>query len=147
MDKAKILIVEDEGVVALDLKNRMEEMGHSIVGIVASGAEAIREAGSTRPHLVLMDIRIRGSIDGIEAARTIWGRFAIPVIYLTAVGNQRTLQRALEVSEVFGYAGKPLDDTELQTAVETALRRHRVQRNGPQDESQNGGRSSNKATG
>jgi CheY-like chemotaxis protein len=136
MDKAKVLIVENEGIVALDLKNRMEELGHSVLGVVASGEEAIQEARRTRPDLVLMDIRLRGGVDGIAAADVIWSRFSIPVVYLTAVGDQKTLQHALEVSGALGYAGKPFDDTELQAAIETALRRHRAKMSKHQNEAQ-----------
>jgi CheY-like chemotaxis protein len=111
----------------------MRDLGYAVLAVVASGEEAIREAAKTRPDLVVMDIRLRGSINGVEAAQTI-SRFGIPVIYLTALGDKKTVQRALEVSGAYGYASKPFDDTELQATIETALHRHQTERNSHQDQ-------------
>jgi DNA-binding response OmpR family regulator len=134
MDKTRILIVEDEGIVALDLENRMRDLGYAVAAVVPSGEEAIEEAARTQPDLVVMDIRLRGSINGIEAARAICGRFDTPVVYLTALGDEETVQRAFEVPGAYGYAGKPFDDTELHATIEMALRQHRAKTDSRKDE-------------
>lgn len=127
MDRAQILIVEDENVVALDIKNSLENLGYAVSGVVSSGRQAIERAAETRPDLVLMDIRLRGDMDGVEAARAIWNDFDIPVIYLTAHADEATLQRT-KVSEPFGYILKPFADVELRTTIEMALHKHTMER-------------------
>jgi len=136
MEKAKILIVEDQGIVALDLQTRVKGLGHTVLDVVPSGEEAIQKVGNRQPDLVIMDIHLRGSLTGIDAAREIWSRFNIPVVYLTAVGDQKILEGALEVSRTFGYAGKPFHDAELQSAIESTLRRHQAEKTRDQDAAQ-----------
>jgi two-component system cell cycle sensor histidine kinase/response regulator CckA len=119
-EKISILIVEDEGIVALDLENRLEGLGYSVSGIAATGKDAIRKAAEMHPDLVLMDIRLRGDMDGIEAARAIQARSHIPVVYITALADQDTLQRS-ETTGHQGYVVKPLEDAELRVVIETAL--------------------------
>ncbi|HQY92544.1 response regulator [Caldilinea sp.] len=105
--RAKILLVEDEAIVALDIKTRLLHLGHEVVGVTSSGEDAIKAVEATRPDLVLMDIRLRGKLDGIEAAQQLRARFDVAVIYLTAYGDDATLQRA-KLTEPYGFLIKPL---------------------------------------
>jgi two-component system cell cycle sensor histidine kinase/response regulator CckA len=123
----KILIVEDEGIVAKDLENTLRTMGYEVVGPVSSGEEAIQRAGEAGPDLVLMDIVLKGAMDGAEAADQIRRRWDIPVIYLTAYADERTLERA-KISEPYGYLLKPFQERELKSTIEVALYRHGVGR-------------------
>jgi PAS domain S-box-containing protein len=118
-----VLIVEDERIVALALERALRRMRYSVTGITNSGEEAIRKAEQTHPDLVLMDIRLRGEMDGIEAAAEIQGRYDIPVVYLTAYADERTVQRA-KVTAAFGYVLKPFEERELRVAIEMALYKH-----------------------
>jgi CheY-like chemotaxis protein len=124
---ARILVVEDEGVIALDLRDRLTCLGYNVSSIAVSGEEAVRKAAEMRPDLVLMDIHLRGEIDGVETTEQIRSRFNIPVIYLTAYADEVIFQRA-KVTEPFGYILKPFDERELHTAVEIALYRHQVEK-------------------
>jgi signal transduction histidine kinase len=119
----KILIVEDESIVALDLQNHLRLSGYTVSGVVSCGAEAIRQAEETQPDLVLMDIKLQGSMDGVEAAEEIRARLDIPVVYLTAYADDRMLERA-KVTEPFGYLLKPFEGRELQVTIELALYKH-----------------------
>ncbi len=125
--KSKILIVEDEGVVAKDIQMRLERLGYAIVGIAYSGDEAIEVAGQLSPHLVLMDVKLRGDMDGIEAARQIRDRFNIPVIYLTAYTDDMTLKFA-KTAEPYGYIVKPFGDRELHSNISMALYKHKAEK-------------------
>ncbi|MCU0536180.1 MAG: EAL domain-containing protein [Hydrococcus sp. Prado102] len=122
----KILVVEDEILVAEDIKDILEEFGYIVVAIADSGEEAIAKAAQLRPHLVLMDVRLKGLMDGIQAAETIWNSYQIPIIYLTANSDIGTLQRA-KATDPFAYITKPFKEKELQTAVEIALHRHQLE--------------------
>src|SRR5437016_2365060 len=113
MSKAKILIVEDEGIVATDIAERLQRLDYSIAGIVSTGEEALQKVEAEKPELVLMDIQLRGKIDGIEAAEKIRGRFKIPVVFLTANSDPTTFQRA-KISQPFGYLLKPFDEKLLE---------------------------------
>ncbi|MGA9140820.1 MAG: PAS domain S-box protein [Methanocella sp.] len=123
--KERILVVEDEAIVLLDLKNRLNTLGYVIVGSSSYGEDAIKKAEETRPDIVLMDIGLKGKIDGVEAADQIRKLFNIPIIYLTANSDFNTLQRA-KVTEPFGYILKPFDERELRTTIEMALYKHRL---------------------
>jgi PAS domain S-box-containing protein len=125
MNQTRILVVEDEAVVALDIRSRLNKLGYAVPGIADSGEEAIRLAEETRPDLVLMDIRLKGEMDGVEAAAHIRARLDIPVVFLTAYADEVTVQRA-KISGPFGYLRKPLVDRELQTAIEIAVYKHRM---------------------
>lgn len=122
----KILVVEDEAIVAEDLASRLEKMGYIVVGIVASGEEAIALATITHPHLVLMDIMLQGEIDGIEASHQIRRELKTPVVYLTAYADDNTLQRA-KVTSPSGYILKPFQEQELRATIEIALWRYQVE--------------------
>jgi len=121
------MVVEDEIVVAENIRSTLESMGHIVTDILASGKDAIEKARETRPHLVLMDIRLRGDVDGIEAADRIRSSFDIPVIYLTAYADEDTLRRA-KVTGPFGYILKPFEERELQTIIEIALCKHEMEK-------------------
>jgi len=122
---ADIFIVEDERIVAEDIQSRLKHLGYRVVGAISSGETAIQKAGEIRPDLVLMDIRLAGPMDGIEAAESIRVRFDIPVVFLTAHADDRTLELAKR-TEPFGYVLKPFDDRELHTSIEMALYKHRA---------------------
>ncbi|AFY69996.1 putative PAS/PAC sensor protein [Thalassoporum mexicanum PCC 7367] len=126
-----IFVVEDESVVALNIRTRLLELGYAVVGMVTTGESAIGTieamANSDRPDLVLMDVKLKGRIDGIETARTIRDRFDIPVVYLTAYTDVNVVERA-KITEPYGYVIKPFAATDLRTAIEIALYRHQVDR-------------------
>ena len=126
MRLTRILVVEDETIVAMDVKDRLTELGYEVAGVADRGAEALELAASTRPDLVLMDIRLKGEMDGITAAEEIRQRWRIPVIYLTAFSEDGTLQRA-KLTEPFGYIIKPFEDREIQSAIEMALYKHQAE--------------------
>lgn len=126
MPNAKLLIVEDEEIVAFDIESTLKSLGYEVLAVFASGEEAIACLANLHPDLVLMDIMLKGEIDGIQAADVIHKNFNIPIVYLTAYGDVRTLERA-KVTEPFGYLIKPFEERELYTAVEIALSRHRAE--------------------
>ena len=125
MPESRILIVEDERVVANALARNLEGLGYQVVSAVASGEEALTKAEETRPDLVLMDIRLEGEMDGIEAAGLITSRFDIPVIFVTAYADRNVLAKA-KITEPYGYLIKPLSKRELHSAVEIALYKHEM---------------------
>ena len=127
MAQAKILIVDDEVVVAEDIRRQLRALGYLVVGVVASGDEAVRLAGEHQPDLILMDIKLKGPMDGIDAARTIQSRYGTPVIYLTAFSDEETLERARETLPL-AYLIKPFVSSDLRAALELALFRQRVSR-------------------
>ena len=126
MTGTRILVAEDESLIAEALRNTLEKMGLIVTGVVASGEDAIARAEETSPDLVLMDIRLRGNLDGIEAAGTIHDRFDIPVIYLTAHSDDATVNRAKRTGP-FGYLLKPFSGRELRVTVEMALQKHAME--------------------
>jgi PAS domain S-box-containing protein len=127
MTHARILIVEDESIIARDIQDRLEGMEYAVAGIAATGPDAIQLAADMRPDLVLMDIQLAGDMDGIEAAQEIGARFDIPVIYLTGYADDLVLQRA-KVTGPFGYLLKPLEPLELHSTIEMALYKHQVEK-------------------
>jgi PAS domain S-box-containing protein len=124
--KARILVVEDEKIIALDIKSMLETLGYHVPALVSTGESAIQKAAEMQPDLVLMDINLKQAMDGVEAARQIRARFDIPVIYLTAYADADTVQQA-KIAEPFGYILKPLEERELHTNVEIALYRHEME--------------------
>jgi PAS domain S-box-containing protein len=123
MTKAHIMVVEDERIVAADIQDRLRALGYGVTALVTTGEEAEQVAAETRPDLVLMDIMLKGQMDGVEAAERITGALGIPVVFLTAHADETTLQRA-KITAPFGYILKPFDERELHTTVEIALYRH-----------------------
>ncbi|HIK07432.1 MAG TPA: response regulator [Trichormus sp. M33_DOE_039] len=126
MQPIQILIVEDEQLVADDLRETLEYLGYIVCDLVASGEEALVKAEKLQPDLVLMDIRLEGEMDGIEASFEIQSRFNLPVVYLTANADRATLDRA-KASQPFGYILKPFDERILGTTIEIALSRHQAE--------------------
>lgn len=116
MTPATILVVEDERIVAKDLQLRLSRLGFAVPETAGSGEEAVRKAGVLRPQLVLMDIHLKGSVDGLEAARRIRDDFKIPVLFLSAFSDEGTLRKARLLDPV-GYLGKPLEDQQLYAAI------------------------------
>ena len=122
----RIMLVEDEVIVAMDVRQRLETLGYEVVAHATSGEEAVRSAKETSPNLILMDIKIRGAMDGIETAAKIRASQDIPIIYLTAFADDATLKRA-SLTEAFGYLIKPFEDRELRSAIEIALYKHSIE--------------------
>lgn len=127
MPASRILIVEDEVIVAMELKSRLASFGYEVVGAVGYGEEAIEKAVETAPDLLLMDITLAGALDGIEAARRIHEIRDIPVVYLTAHSDEQTLQKAKQ-GDPFAYLIKPFTESELRTTIEVALHKHTKER-------------------
>lgn len=123
MSKTGILVVEDENIVAKDIQQSLKKLGYEVLGVCATGEDAIRQAESMRPNLVLMDIMLKGDISGIEAADQIRQKLNIPIIFLTAYADSSTLSKA-KVTEPYGYIIKPFKEIDLQTNIEIALYKH-----------------------
>jgi|Deesub1362A_J573_1020465.scaffolds.fasta_scaffold00171_59 PAS domain S-box-containing protein/putative nucleotidyltransferase with HDIG domain len=126
MAKRRILVVEDEAIVAEDIRVSLEEMGYEVPAVVSTGEEAVRVARELRPDLVLMDIVLGGKVNGINAAGDIRSSLNIPVVYLTAYSDEKTLERA-KLTEPFGYIIKPFDERELRSTIETTLYKHEME--------------------
>ncbi len=120
MPNHNIMIVEDEELVAADIQLSVEKMGYAVCAMASSGMEAVQKAKLTRPDLILMDIVLKGSMDGIEAATRIKDLYQIPVVYLTAFGENAMLQKAI-AAEPYGYMTKPFNDRELHIAIEISI--------------------------
>lgn len=127
MQKIDILVVEDEVIVANDIEATLTNLGYCVLGTVSSGEEAIRFAVSHRPDLIIMDIMLEGDLDGITAAKKIRQKFSIPVIFLTAYSNKKTLERA-KTAKPYGYILKPFQETDFYTSIEIAFYKHKMER-------------------
>lgn len=127
MEKPAIFIVEDESIVANDIKETLLSLGYEVKGIAKSGETALKNIRETRPDLILMDIHLAGKMDGVEAAGRVHALCNIPVIYLTAYADKLLLDRA-KVTEPYGYVLKPYDERELHSVIEMALYKHRIER-------------------
>jgi PAS domain S-box-containing protein len=123
MKTCSVLIVEDEKVVAKMVGETLERLGYRWAGHASSGEEAVKKVGESKPDLVLMDIVLAGEWDGIQAASEIASQYDVPVVYMTAHADERTLMRAREASP-YGFVYKPVRDRELRAAIEVALDRH-----------------------
>ena len=123
MAKVKILVVEDESIVAKDIQNSLKKLGYHVPTTVSSAEKAIEEVEENRPDLILMDIMLKGQMSGIEAANVIKERFGVPLIFLTAYADDNTLSKA-KITEPYGYIIKPFKEKELQTTIEMALYKH-----------------------
>ena len=135
MAKAKILVVEDEAITAMDIQNRLKELDYDVPAIAASGEGAIKSVEEIEPDLVLMDIVLKGDMDGIEAAEQIHDRFDVPVVYLTAYLDEERLEKTKGTAPL-GCIIKPCDDKELRPTIEMALQKHKLEkalRNAEQD--------------
>ena len=125
MSSEKIMVVEDEWVVADQLCRDLKDLGYTVCSTASTGDEAIRKAEADRPDLILMDIVLKGKMNGIEAADRIASQFNIPVLYLTAYTNSEYIERAKQTNP-FGYLVKPYNQKELYATIEMALHKHRV---------------------
>jgi two-component system cell cycle sensor histidine kinase/response regulator CckA len=125
MTRPQIMVVEDESIVAEDMKAMLEGFGYAVPAVAFSGEEAVKKALDTQPDLVLMDIVLKGQMSGVEAVEHIRSRCNIPVVYVTAYADEKTVRRA-KVTEPFGYLLKPFDARELQTTIEIALYKHQM---------------------
>ena len=122
MVPTRIMVVEDEGLVALGIKEELESLGYEVTAVASSADVAINKALSTEPDLVLMDIHLKGGTDGIEAARQLKQALNIPVVFLTAYSDKETLKRAIS-TEPFAYLIKPFEERTLHTTIQTTLRK------------------------
>ena len=120
MSKARILVVEDEAIIAMEIESCLQNLGYEVTSVVNTGDKAIQKAEEDKPDLILMDIRIQGDKDGIEAAEIIRERFGVPVIFSTAYFNEERIGRA-KITMPFGYVLKPIQESELKVTLEMAL--------------------------
>lgn len=118
--KKKIVVVEDEIIIALDLKLRLEKLGYEVINTVFNGEDALKLAGETNPDLVLMDIQLNGEMDGINVAQQIRNLYNIPFIYLTGSFENTLLERAKQTDPI-GFISKPFDESEIQNLIEKAI--------------------------
>ena len=119
----KVMVVEDEYIIALDLKDRLSRLGYIVPTIATSGKEAVKLAKKDKPDLILMDIMLRGEIDGVQAAKSIRERFDVPVLFVSSFSDINSVKRAQKVSP-YGYLVKPFTETELKGGIEEAFRKH-----------------------
>ncbi len=127
MSKNRLLIVEDESIIAMELAFRLEDVGYTMLGIIPSGEEAVEAIAELQPELVLMDIHLEGEMDGIAAAEAIQKQYDIPIIFLTAHTDDTTLERA-KITTPYGYLVKPFQEKELDIAIQMALYKHKMER-------------------
>lgn len=125
-NRISILLVEDEGIVAQDLEETVTRLGYRVAGVASEGVQAICMAAELQPDLVVMDVSLRGDIDGIQAAQMIQERSHIPVIFLTGHRDLQTIDRAVRTGPL-GYLIKPFHEVELRCAIEVAIHKHRVE--------------------
>jgi len=122
----RLILAEDEFIIATDIQSRLRGTGYDVVGIAATGEDAIAQAGELRPDVVLMDIVLKGEMDGIDAAQQITERFDIPVIFLSAHTDAGTVKRAAATAS-YGFLVKPFDELELRAAIEMAIYKHKME--------------------
>jgi CheY-like chemotaxis protein len=127
MANPAIFIVEDEAIVANDIRETLKSLGYEVTGIAKSGEVALEKVKDLRPDLILMDIHLATKMDGVETAGKIHALYGTPVIYLTAYADKALLDRA-KVTEPYGYVIKPYDERELHSVIEMALYKHRIER-------------------
>ncbi|MBN1647480.1 MAG: response regulator [Spirochaetales bacterium] len=120
-EKEKVLIVDDEYIIAIDIKQRLEAIGYEVTGIVNSGEKAIALCEKEKPSIVLMDIIIKGQMDGIEASDIIQERFNIPVVFITASSDTLTLKKIMEKGS-YGYIHKPITDVDLKYTLQQSIK-------------------------
>jgi len=127
MEGSRVLVVEDEGIVAMDLERLLGRLGYVVPAVVADGEGAVAKTEALRPDVVLMDIMLKGQVDGVQAAEAIRERFNTPVVFLTAYGDEATVRRA-KAAGPFGYVLKPFEERQLEIAIEMALQRHALEK-------------------
>jgi PAS domain S-box-containing protein len=126
-ETTSILVAEDDGIIAARLQSLLTKLGYTVTAVVASGEEALVRAAAAPPDLALLDIRLVGDMDGIQAGGQMRARWGTPLVYLTAYMDDNLLQRA-KATEPYGYLVKPIQDRELRATIEIALYRHRTDR-------------------
>ncbi len=124
MSKANILVVEDESIVSKDIQLSLEKLGYNVIGTANTGEKAIEKAIELEPDLILMDIMLKGEINGIRATKRIQTKLNIPVIFVTAYADESTLERA-KVTQPYGYIIKPFNEIDIKTSIEMALYKHK----------------------
>lgn len=124
MTKANVLVVEDEFIVSKDIQSSLKKLGYNVVGAAPSGEKALEILETEQPDVVLMDIMLKGEMNGIETAEIVKNQYSIPVIYLTAYADEATLSKA-KVTEPYGYILKPFKEIDLHTSIEMALYKHK----------------------
>jgi CheY-like chemotaxis protein len=124
---SRILVVEDEAIVAADIQDRLESLGYTVAGWATTGAEALDLARTSNPDLILMDIMLKGPMNGIQAAHLVRIELSLPVIFLTANSDEAVLEQA-KISEPFAYLLKPFEERQLRTNIEMALYKSRMER-------------------
>jgi len=117
--KMKVMVVEDDAIIGMDIEHRVRRLGYEVTGVADNAEEAIELAADTKPDIALMDIRLRGDIDGIDTARMLKERFALPVIFITAYSDLKMRSRALDLNPA-GYIVKPIREVELKNTLEEA---------------------------
>jgi CheY-like chemotaxis protein len=118
----KILVVEDEAIIAMDIQSILRKIGFVQAEVVHSGEESIQKVAAGKPHLVLMDIKLKGDLDGIQAAHEIFFQYKVPVVYITAFGDEGTLKRANGTVR-YGFITKPFEEADLQSTIQNALQK------------------------
>ncbi len=126
-NRKKIMIVEDEAIVARDIKSRLSDLGYDITSVCSTAEEAVNEVPTSCPDLVLMDIQLKGEKDGIEAGEKIYSLYSIPIVYLTAYSDRKLLERTGK-SMPYGYLLKPFDPQSLRITIEIAFYKHDFER-------------------
>lgn len=121
MKKARIIVVEDNNIIALDIKHSLETMDYEIVSIITTGEEALVQTMELKPDLVIMDIKLRDSMDGIEAAERIHCTANIPILFISAYADNETIYRATKLSHRIAYLIKPYDNSQLFSSIENLL--------------------------
>ena len=124
-DRKKVMVVEDEAIVSMDIQGSLVHLGYEVVATATSGEEAIEQAGEHRPDMILMDIMLMGDMNGIEAAKVIRERFSIPIIYLTAYSSNEMLEQAMTTGP-YSYLIKPFNREELNSAVKIGIYKHKM---------------------
>lgn len=127
MAKTNVLVVEDESIVSKDIQHSLKKLGYNVVGAASTGERAFELAASEKPDIILMDIMLKGNINGIETAERVKRELNIPVIYLTAYADEATLAKA-KVTEPYGYIIKPFKEVDLHTSIEMALYKYSKER-------------------
>ena len=120
-EKMKVMVVEDDAIIGMDIEHRVRRLGYEVTGVADTAEEAIELAADTKPDIALMDIRLRGDIDGIDTARMLKEQFSLPVIFITAYSDLKMRSRALDLNPA-GYIVKPIREVELKNTLEEARR-------------------------
>jgi len=123
MSKINVLVVEDESIVSKDLQHSLRKLGYNVVGVASNGEKAIELAGLKKPNIILMDIMLKGDMNGIEAAEKIKELYSVPIVFLTAYSDESTLSKA-KITEPYGYILKPFKEIDLHTTIEMAVYKH-----------------------